>query len=57
MCARVFSRRPVMKKIVRPRCLASSKSCFEAGIAVPISFVASVCEAGPNVKLSASIAV
>ena len=57
VCARVFSRLPVIRKTVRPRALASLNSASDDGIAWPISLVASAWDAGPNVKLSASIAV
>ena len=57
VCARVFSRRPVIRKIVMCLDFARLKRSRDGVIAVPISFVASACDCGPNVKLSALIAV
>ena len=45
-----------MKKTAMPRALASLEISRVCVIATPISFVASACEFGPNVKPSATIA-
>jgi hypothetical protein len=44
-----------MKNTDRPFCLARLNRSSVGAIAVPISFVASACELGPKVTLSATM--